>query len=165
MRGRLAERLRTEWQSVHGPPASASFSFEPVVVLVSGALLLTLMQFHGSAAELGRILIVLEHGPAWLAAPASSLFRGPWFELASYAFWALACFAGYFVAPAHRGRGLGRALVLHSFDAGRQHGFDALQFNFVFETNPARTMWCGPGSSYGAAAFPARRSRNSAPQL
>jgi ribosomal protein S18 acetylase RimI-like enzyme len=49
--------------------------------------------------------------------------------------------AGYLVAPHVRRRGLAEALVLHSFDAARERGFDALQFNFVFESNPARAMY------------------------
>jgi membrane protease YdiL (CAAX protease family) len=98
VRGRVADWLRTEWQAVHGD--ARRFSFEPAVVLVTAAALLTLMQFHGSAAELGRVLGALERGATWLAAPASALYRGPWFELLSYALWSLACFAGYFVGPA-----------------------------------------------------------------
>jgi len=49
--------------------------------------------------------------------------------------------AGYFVVPAARGLGLGEALVRHSFDAARALGFDAMQFNFVFATNPARRLY------------------------
>ena len=49
--------------------------------------------------------------------------------------------AGYFVVPEFRALGLGEALVLHSFDVARRHGFDALQFNFVFESNPARRLY------------------------
>jgi len=49
--------------------------------------------------------------------------------------------AGYFVAPHARRRGLAEALVLHSFDTAREHGFDALQYNFVFESNPARKLY------------------------
>lgn len=98
VRGRVADWLRTEWQAVHG--GGRPFAFEPVVVLVAAAVLLTLMQFHGSAAELGRILAVLERGSGGLAILASGVYRGPWFELASYAFWSLACLAGYFVGPA-----------------------------------------------------------------
>lgn len=49
--------------------------------------------------------------------------------------------AGYLVAAGHRGRGIGEALVRHSFDVARDHGFDAMQFNFVFETNPARRLY------------------------
>ena len=48
---------------------------------------------------------------------------------------------GYFVVAGHRGRGLGRELVLHSMDTAAGHGFDALQFNFVFEMNPARRLY------------------------
>jgi len=49
--------------------------------------------------------------------------------------------AGYFVVPPHRGRGIGRALVEHSLMAARDLGFDAMQFNLVFESNPARGMY------------------------
>lgn len=49
--------------------------------------------------------------------------------------------AGYLVVAEHRGRGYGEALVRHSFDTARAHGFDALQFNFVFESNPARALY------------------------
>lgn len=49
--------------------------------------------------------------------------------------------AGYLVVPQCRGRGLGEALVLHSFTVARSQGFDAMQFNFVFESNPARHLY------------------------
>lgn len=49
--------------------------------------------------------------------------------------------AGYFTDPSARGLGLGEALVRHSFEVARAHGFDALQFNFVFEANPARALY------------------------
>ncbi len=49
--------------------------------------------------------------------------------------------AGYFVVPAMRSRGIGAALVEHSFDEARRRGFDALQFNLVFESNPARRLY------------------------
>ncbi len=49
--------------------------------------------------------------------------------------------AGYLVVPEARGCGLGEALVRHSFETARGHGFDALQFNFVFASNPARRLY------------------------
>ena len=49
--------------------------------------------------------------------------------------------AGYFVVPGLRGQGIGEALVRHSFEEARQLGFDALQFNLVFESNPARRLY------------------------
>lgn len=49
--------------------------------------------------------------------------------------------AGYFVVAEFRGSGLGRRLVLHSLDEARRVGFDALQFNLVFESNPARRLY------------------------
>jgi ribosomal protein S18 acetylase RimI-like enzyme len=49
--------------------------------------------------------------------------------------------AGYIVVPAFRGRGAGRALVEHSMVEARRLGFDAMQFNLVFESNPARAMY------------------------
>jgi GNAT superfamily N-acetyltransferase len=55
--------------------------------------------------------------------------------------------AGYFVLPTHRGLGLGRTLVVHSFTEARRLGFDAMQFNLVFESNPARGMYRDLGFS------------------
>ena len=49
--------------------------------------------------------------------------------------------AGYFVLAPYRGTGVGRSLVEHSLVEARQLGFDALQFNLVFESNPARAMY------------------------
>lgn len=49
--------------------------------------------------------------------------------------------AGYFVVPGCRGYGLGEALVVDSIDEARRAGFDAMQFNFVFEDNPARRLY------------------------
>ncbi|MGO9195544.1 MAG: N-acetyltransferase family protein [Acidimicrobiales bacterium] len=51
------------------------------------------------------------------------------------------CNAGYFVAAGHRGHGLGRRLVTHSLVEARRLGFDAMQFNLVFESNPARRLY------------------------
>jgi len=49
--------------------------------------------------------------------------------------------AGYMVQPDLRGRGIGRALVEHSTAEASRHGFDALMFNLVFESNPARRLY------------------------
>jgi GNAT superfamily N-acetyltransferase len=49
--------------------------------------------------------------------------------------------AGYFVLESHRGRGLGRTMVEHSLPEARRLGFDALQFNLVFASNPARALY------------------------
>jgi GNAT superfamily N-acetyltransferase len=49
--------------------------------------------------------------------------------------------AGYFVSAPFRGSGLGRALVEHSLRETGRLGFDALQFNLVFASNPARRMY------------------------
>ena len=49
--------------------------------------------------------------------------------------------AGYFVVRPWRGQGIGEALVLHSFEEARRLGFDAMQFNLVFESNPARALY------------------------
>jgi CAAX protease family protein len=114
VRGRVALWLRAEWEQVHRPPAAA-FSLEPFVVLASAAALLTLLQFHGTAAELGPILAWLAHGPGRLASAAAALHHGPWFELASYAYWSLACFVAYFLAPALLLRSLRPGEPLSSF--------------------------------------------------
>ena len=49
--------------------------------------------------------------------------------------------AGYFVVDGHRGQGLGRKLVEHSLEQARHLGFDAMQFNLVFASNPARSLY------------------------
>jgi GNAT superfamily N-acetyltransferase len=49
--------------------------------------------------------------------------------------------AGYAVAAAHRGRGIGRLLVEDSLWRAPLLGFDAMQFNLVFATNPARSLY------------------------
>jgi GNAT superfamily N-acetyltransferase len=49
--------------------------------------------------------------------------------------------AGYVVAPRFRGRGIGRALVEDSIVEAASAGFDAIQFNLVFESNPARALY------------------------
>ena len=49
--------------------------------------------------------------------------------------------AGYFVLSPYRGTGVGRTLVEHSLREARRLGFDAMVFNLVFESNPARAMY------------------------
>ena len=49
--------------------------------------------------------------------------------------------AGYIVDAAHRGRGVGRALVEDSITRAPMLGFDAIQFNLVFASNPARALY------------------------
>lgn len=49
--------------------------------------------------------------------------------------------AGYFLRRSARGKGLGRLLVVHSMHEALRLGFDALQFNFVFASNPARALY------------------------
>jgi GNAT superfamily N-acetyltransferase len=49
--------------------------------------------------------------------------------------------AGYFVVADVRGRGIGQVLVEDSLVEARRLGFDALQFNLVFASNPARRLY------------------------
>ncbi|MBV9950867.1 MAG: GNAT family N-acetyltransferase [Acidimicrobiia bacterium] len=49
--------------------------------------------------------------------------------------------AGYVVSSAHRGTGVGRALVEDSITRAPTLGFDAIQFNLVFASNPARALY------------------------
>lgn len=49
--------------------------------------------------------------------------------------------AGYVVARAHRGTGIGRRLVEDSIVRARAAGFDAIMFNLVFDSNPARPLY------------------------
>jgi len=52
------------------------------------------------------------------------------------------CNCGYVVAPAARGRGIARAMCLHSQTQARAMGYLAMQFNFVVETNAgAIALW------------------------
>lgn len=50
--------------------------------------------------------------------------------------------ASYAVAPAFRGRGVGRALARHSLAAAKEAGFSAMQFNAVVGRNaPSHALW------------------------
>ena len=49
--------------------------------------------------------------------------------------------AGYLVGDDHRRCGVGRALVEDSILRAPGCGFDAIQFNLVFESNPARALY------------------------
>jgi L-amino acid N-acyltransferase YncA len=50
--------------------------------------------------------------------------------------------ASFMVDPAHRGRGVGRALGEHALAWAREAGYAAMQFNAVVETNAAAlALW------------------------
>jgi GNAT superfamily N-acetyltransferase len=49
--------------------------------------------------------------------------------------------AGYVVASAWRRRGIGRLLLEDSVARAPHMGFDAIQFNLVFVSNPARALY------------------------
>ena len=49
--------------------------------------------------------------------------------------------AGYVVSAAHRRRGIGRLLVEDSVWRAPLRGFDSVQFNLVFASNPARGLY------------------------
>jgi len=54
--------------------------------------------------------------------------------------------AGYMTAAAARGKGVARAMALHSFDQARARGFTAMQFNFVVASNAAAVhLWTALG--------------------
>jgi ribosomal protein S18 acetylase RimI-like enzyme len=49
---------------------------------------------------------------------------------------------GYMTAPQSTGRGIARAMCLHSLDHAKARGFRAMQFNFVVSTNErAVRLW------------------------
>ena len=79
---------------------------------------------------------------AWEAAPAGLYYLrannpGPGAHVAN---------AGYMVAPEMRGRGIARAMALHSFEIARAMGFRAMQFNLVIASNaPAVHLWQSVG--------------------
>ena len=51
------------------------------------------------------------------------------------------CNAGYMVAPDVRGKGIGRALCIHSLDEARKLGFRSMQYNLVASTNKGAIRW------------------------
>lgn len=54
--------------------------------------------------------------------------------------------AGYVTASHARGRGVARRMCVASLDLARQHGYLAMQFNFVISTNQrAVALWQGMG--------------------
>ena len=67
---------------------------------------------------------------------------------------------GYMTAPHARGRGVARAMCLHSLETARACGFRAMQYNLVIATNAAAVhLWqsCGfaiVGSLPGAFLHP-----------
>ena len=54
--------------------------------------------WHGGRAGARPGLAGARLRGAWRVRP-ERCYRGPWFELASYAYWSLACFVGYLLAP------------------------------------------------------------------
>lgn len=84
----------------------------------------------------------LEHKTAVLVAHHEHKLAGSYFIEPNYP--GLASHianAGYMVAPDLRRRGVGRLLVEHSLDEARRHGFDAMMFNLVQESNPSRAIY------------------------
>lgn len=52
------------------------------------------------------------------------------------------CNGGYITSPSATGRGVARAMCLHSLELGRERGFRGMQFNFVVSTNErAVRLW------------------------
>ena len=50
--------------------------------------------------------------------------------------------AGFMVSAEARGKGVGRALALHSLEIAKELGFEAMQFNFVISANSvAVKLW------------------------
>jgi GNAT superfamily N-acetyltransferase len=49
--------------------------------------------------------------------------------------------AGFVVDRRFRGQGVGEVLIRHCVDTAVVNGFDAMQFNFVFASNPARRLY------------------------
>jgi membrane protease YdiL (CAAX protease family) len=127
VRGRIAPRLRAQWQAVHG---DAAFSFEPFVVLAAAAVLLTLLEYLGTPERASVALAALARGGGPVGGAARAVVQGPWYELSCYAFWAGACAACYVLAPLFVLRRLRPGEPLSSFGWGaaglRGHGLTYL---------------------------------------
>ena len=54
---------------------------------------------------------------------------------------------GYVTAQHATGRGVARAMCVHSLEVARQHGFRAMQFNFVVSTNERAVRCSKPAAS------------------
>lgn len=53
---------------------------------------------------------------------------------------------GYATAPSAMGRGVGKAMCIHSLEHARRRGYRAMQFNFVVSTNTrAVKLWTSCG--------------------
>lgn len=69
---------------------------------------------------------------------------------------------GYVTASVAQGRGIARAMCLHSLECAKGHGFRAMQFNFVVSTNErAVKLWLSLGFEIvgrlpGAFLYPER---------
>lgn len=69
--------------------------------------------------------------------------------------------AGFMVAPGDSGRGVGRAMGEHALERAREHGYRAMQFNFVVSTNErAIGLWKSLGFSVVGTVPGAFRQRD-----
>lgn len=80
---------------------------------------------------------------AFVAADADGAVLGTYYLRANQAGGgAHVCNAGYMTGAAAMGRGVARAMGLHSIDHAKARGFRAMQFNFVVSTNErAVALW------------------------
>jgi len=94
---------------------------------------LTAVDFEGTWGAAQRAVVVARQGGAVVGAYyLRPNFPGRAAHIAN---------AGYMVDAARRRRGIGRALVEDSMARARGLGFDAMQFNLVFASNPARQLY------------------------
>lgn len=98
-----------------------------------------------SAEEAFDIWMRLPH--ATYVAEAEGIVGSYYLKANQPALGAHVCNAGYMVAGAARGRGVGRAMCLHSQTEARRLGYRAVQFNLVVSTNPAVGLWLELGFS------------------
>ena len=92
--------------------------------------------------EEARRLWITEPQAAYVAVDAGHVLGSYYLKPNQPGLGAHVCNAGFMTVAEARGRGIGRAMGVHSMDEARRLGFLGMQFNFVASTNRgAIALW------------------------